>query len=380
MPKVMKAYQYRAYPTDEQIEMFNKSCGCRRLIWNMAAAFLREEYKLNHKSYTSKYDMVNLIGKLKECPGYEFLDEPYSSILTITITDHYKAREAFFKGRKEGRKVGLPQFKKKSFADGFTMQVINGNCRFESKSYIRVPKIGNVRVKNHTFADGKWKKVSFKRTKTGKYYITVMAEVEVIPKETNENQVGIDLGIKDFVTLSDGTKIDLTKALSVYIDKIKKLQRDLSRKKRHSANHRKCSRKIAKLYEKITNTRKYQRQALSTLLINQYGTICIESLKIDEMIQPKAKKHNQDISEAGWYNFILMLEYKSAWYGRKLSEVDTFFPSSQLCNCCGYKNEGTKDLSVREWTCPECGHVHDRDINAAINILKEGIRLLETAS
>lgn len=376
----LKAYKYRAYPTDEQIVLFNKACGCRRFIWNSAVALLEEEYKLNKKTYTRFADMSRLITLLKQCPGYEFLNEPYRPIITITLKDLYKARAAFFDGCRKGIKVSLPKKKKKRNDEGVVMQCVNNNCRFASKNHFKVPKIGDVRIKNHTFAKGVIKEISFKRTKTGKYFITVITEVNITPKEANENQVGIDLGIKDFVTLSDGTKIDLSKPLSDNLEKLQKLQKKLSKQMKHSKGYEHTRLKIAKVYEKITNIRKYQRQKLSTYLINTNGTICVENLDVINMLHTSESYaslthgKNRSISEAGWSNFLNMLKYKGEWYGVQVISIDTYFPSSQLCNNCGYQNKLVKDPSIREWTCPKCGQFHDRDINAAINILSEGIK------
>ena len=207
---------------------------------------------------------------------------------------------------------------------------------------------------------------------SGKYYVSLCyTDVEEVLFPLTYNETGIDLGIKDFIILSNGEKIENPKYLKKSIEKLKKLQKQQSRKTKGGRNWIKNRIKIARLHEKIANQRMDFINKLSTRIITEYDIICIEDLKADNML----KNHNlaQSISDVSWSKFTTQLEYKAQWYGKVIKKVDTFYASSQTCHCCRYKNEGTKDLKVREWTCPKCHSNHDRDVNASINILMQGI-------
>lgn len=222
---------------------------------------------------------------------------------------------------------------------------------------------------------GKILSATISQTPSGKYFVSICCDnVNVEPFEKTGSVVGIDLGIKDFAITSDGLKIPNPKYLKQSLDKLAKLQRDLSRKTRGSSNYNKQRIKVAKLYEHIANQRKDFLHKVSTQLVKDYDIICLEDLKVKNML--KNHKIARSIADVSWSTFTAYLTYKSLWYDKQISKISTFFPSSQTCNKCGEKFPFTKDLGVREWICPNCGIKHDRDINTANNILNEGLRLV----
>lgn len=362
---MLKAYKFRLYPNKEQEIYFSKCFGSVRFIYNKMLNDKIEYYKKNNKM------LNNTPAQYKK--EYIWLKEVDSLALANAQMNLDKAYKNFFRDKS----VGFPKFKsKKNNKFTYTTNNQKNNIRIIDNKYIHLPKLKTlVRIKQHRQIpkDGKIKSVTISKNPSGKYYISILVEQEINELPKNKFAIGIDLGLTDFAITSDGVKYSNPKWLRKQENKIKKLQRELSRKKKGSKNRTKDRIKLAKAYEKITNQRKDFLHKLSSELINENQVICLEDLQVKNMLQNH--KLAKAISEVSWYEFRRQLEYKAKWYGRTISFVDKWYPSSQICSNCG-NNTGKKTLDIREFDCPYCGRHHDRDINASINILHEGLRIL----
>ena len=366
---MLKGYKYRLYPNKEQEVQLQKTFGCCRFVYNQTLAYRKEKYDKEKESMnkTSCNNYCNQVLK-KE---YEWLKEVDKFALTNAIYNMDSAYQKFFKEH-----AGYPKFKsKKNHKKSYTTNFTNGNIEVDfENNKIKLPKLKWVKAKLHREFVGQIKSATISQVPSGKYYVSILVETEHIPMESTGCIVGIDLGIKDLLITSDGKKYDNQKLIKKYEDKLAKEQRKLAHKQKGSSNWNKQRIKVAKIHEKISNTRKDYLHKISHELVNENQVIVSEDLAVKNMV----KNHNlaKSISDCGWYELTRQLDYKSDWNNRNYIKIGRFTKSSQPCSVCGYINTETKDLSVREWTCPQCGTVHDRDVNAAINSLNEGLRIL----
>ena len=361
-----KAYKFRIYPTKEQERMFQKNFGCVRYVYNHYLGMRIDKYRKDKSNMRYSQCSADLT-QLKK--SLVWLQDADSTSLQTTLRSLDNAFLNFF----SNKKYGYPKFKskrksKKSFTTKSASIKIVDN-------YINLPKVKLVKCKLSRKVDGKVLNATVSQSKSGKYYVSLCCKVENIPKfEPTNKSIGIDLGLKDFLITSNGEKFDNQKFLSKSERLLKRVQKKFSKSKTNGKNHEKLRVKLAKRYEKVSNQRKDYLHKLSTTLIKQYDIICLESLKVQNMV--KNHRLAKSIQDVSWGEFVRMLQYKADWYGKYIQKVDTYYPSSQICSCCGYQNTTIKDLSVRSWICPKCNQTHDRDINASINILNQGLKLL----
>lgn len=368
MKTINKSYKVRIYPNKSQIELLDKHFGCVRFIYNHFLNIKNNEYKETGKNL-SYYDLCNKLTTIKNSDDYDWLNDVNSQSLQWSIRFLDISFNNFF-----NKKSKFPKFKKKSNEQSFKVPV-NSTFKLSDKKII-IPKFkegikykGNIDLNNLL----KFNSITITKTPTGKYYASLQGEFNYDPKEKNDNKIGLDLGIKDFLITDNGIKVDNPKYLKKSLKKLKYNQKQLSKKTKGSKNRNKQRIIVAKIYEKVVNKRNDFLHKLSSKIVNENQIICLEDLAVKNMV--RNHKLAQSISDVSWSKFVNMLKYKTEWNNRELVQINRFYPSSKSCSKCNYINEGLT-LKDREWTCPSCNTHHDRDINAAKNILKQGINIL----
>lgn len=360
-----KGIKFRIYPNKRQKELINQTLGCCRLVYNKGLAMRNNAFADGQKvGYNQTSSMLT---DLKRQEDFVFLKETDSIALQQSLRDLDRGFKNFFEKRTKH-----PQFKSKHNNHQSYRTINQGdNIRIAGR-YIKLPKLGFVKIKQ-SMEVGYINNVTIERTPTGKYFVVLNVDFEPEFRPNNGGVIGIDVGIKEFYTDSNGNVVNNPKYLEKSIRKLAREQRKLSRKQKGSNNHNKQRIKVASVHEKITNQRNDFLQKLSTVLVSENQTICIEDLNIKGMM--RNHRLAQHIASTSWSKFFTMLEYKALWYGSTIIKVPTVYPSSQTCSCCGYKNPLVKNLAVRSWECPQCHSLHDRDVNASINILNKGLSI-----
>ena len=355
---IRKTFRYRLYPTAEQEQALAVQFGHARFIWNWALALREAAYKETGKGI-GYYELKRQVTTLKSQAETKWLKEADSQVLQAKIADLDRAYKNFFEKRAQ-----FPHFKSKR--DGQSIRYPQRFKFYENCTYL--PKVGWVKTKFHRPLEGRPKNVTVSKTKTGKHFVSVQCEVEMVDPPARGGEIGIDLGIKSFLATSEGWTRDNPRHLQHAERKLERLQRKLSRRVKGSAGREKARILLARQHEKVAHQRMDFLHKLSAELVGYYGLIGIEDLNARGLAKNRRLAHA--ISTTGWGAFRQMLEYKGKWYGSYVHKVDRFFPSSKKCSHCDYVLEELP-LLVREWQCPNCGTIHDRDINSAINILKE---------
>ena len=371
---MLRAYKYRIYPTDEQKVLFAKTFGCCRFVYNWALNLRIEAYKSDKRTVPYKEIQDCMVNELKA--EHDWLKEVNSQSLLYSLRNLDTAYTNFFRNTKA---VGFPRFKSRKSRQSF---LCPQHCRVDfAQETITIPKAKDIPAVLHRKFKGTVKTVTVSMSPAGRYFASVLVDTSIQELQAAEPQekttVGIDLGVKSLAVCSDGRTFDNPKNLQRSLDRLKLLQKRLSRKQKGSSNRNKARIRVARLQEHIANCRKDSLHKITHALTHdsQVRTICMEDLNVKGM----QRNHHlaQAVGDASFGMFLTLLEYKCRWYGVNLIKIDRFAPSSKTCGKCGYVHKGLK-LSERSWTCPECGTHHDRDFNAACNIKKFGLKALPT--
>jgi putative transposase len=371
-------YRFRLYPNQKQQTQINRTLGCCRFVFNYYLAEDIKRYK-NKEKHWSNFDCSKDLTNLKKQPEVQWLNEVSRSALDKSLGDLNEAFLNFFREQKKGNmKWGFPKFKKKhdykqsySISNNYSSKECHTPLIDIKGDKIKIPKLGWTKFVKSRDCIGKIINITVSKSPSNKYFISIILNTTKEKLSETKNKIGIDLGIRNFGATSNGELINNPRFYEKSENKLKRLSHQLSKKKKGGKNYNKTRIKLAKLHEHIKNQRTNFLHRLSTKLIHENQMICLEKLDIRNMLE----KHwfSKQLQDVSWYEFQMMLNYKANWYGRQVIYVDLDFPSSQLCSNCEHKNEEL-GMEIIKWVCPQCNTKHDRDLNAAKNILQEGLR------
>ena len=360
-----RAYKYRFYPTPEQAELLARTFGCTRFVYNRILrwrtdAFYQRQEKIGYTKASTR------LTELKKEPEFAWLND----VSCVPLQQCLRHQQAAFKNFFEGR-AKYPAFKKKTHRQ--SIELTRSAFTYKDGTLVMAKCKEPLAIRWSRPLPCEPSTITISKDTAGRYFVSCLCDFDPETLPVTAKMVGIDLGIKDLFITSDGHKVGNPRHTAKYATKLARAQRELSRKKLGSANRAKAKAKVARIHAKISDCRQDNLHKLSRTLINENQVVCVESLKVKNMIRnPKLAKA---IADAGWGELVRQIEYKGEWAGRSVVAIDQFFPSSKRCSCCGF-TMSKMPLSVREWECPECGAHHDRDVNAAINIKAAGLAVL----
>ena len=380
---MFRAIKVRLYPNKQQEQVINKILGCYRFVYNHMLALKQQEYNDNKINLSLKDLSKYFHSTLRKDEKYSWLKEQNTHVMTRPIRQMLAAYDRFFKLH-----TGFPKFKSKKDRQSalFPLEAISKRNTFETMHISLIKSLKNIKFRCsglyfkrlQTYKDS-IRSATVSKTKSGNYFLSILIDIpqdEIVKFKQTGESVGIDLGVKDFVITSDGEIFENKHFLKKQENKIKKLQKQLSRKVKSSNNREKARIKLAKTHERLVNQRENYIHSVVNELLKYYDTICMEDLNVSGML--KNHKLAKAIQEVGFYRFKSVLLDKSVNNGKRVVFVDRFYPSSKTCSCCGYVYRKLT-LKERDWQCPDCGKIHDRDLNAAMNILTEGERILKSS-